>query len=163
MREVLGDLLLWWRAGETFGVGTVVATFQSAPRPPGASMLVGADGTAVGSGSGGCVEGAVYDLAEAVVASGEPVLERYGVSDDDAFAVGLTCGGILDVYVEKVSRETFPELEAIAADVLAGRPVALATVIEHPDPTRLGRRLVVRPDGGIVPNVLAVDTPSDTT
>lgn len=146
MRDVLPELLAWWRAGETVGVGTVVATFQSAPRPAGASMLVGPDGTAVGSVSGGCVEGAVYGLAEDVVASGVPVLERYGVSDDDAFAVGLTCGGILDVYVEKVSRETFPELDEIAADVEAGRPVALATVIEHPDPAWLGRRLVVRPD-----------------
>ncbi len=146
MRDVLPELLRWWRAGDTVGVGTVVATFQSAPRPPGASMLVGPDGTAVGSVSGGCVEGAVYELAESVVASGEAVLERYGVSDDDAFAVGLTCGGILDVFVEKVSRETFPELEEIAADVEAGRPVALATVIEHPDPAWRGRRLVVRPD-----------------
>ena len=128
------------------GVGTVVATFRSAPRLPGASMLVGPDGTAVGSVSGGCVEGAVYELGESVVESGVPVLERYGVSDDDAFAVGLTCGGILDVYVEKVNRETFPELGEIAADVEAGRPVALATVIEHPDPAWLGRRLVVRPD-----------------
>src|SRR5689334_10773525 len=109
-------------------------------------MLVGPDETAVGSVSGGCVEGAVYELAQSVVASGEPVLERYGVSDDDAFAVGLTCGGILDVYVEKVSRETFPELEEIAEDIEAGRPVALATVIEHPDPAWLGRRVVVRPD-----------------
>jgi xanthine dehydrogenase accessory factor len=131
-------------------VGTVVATFQSAPRPAGASMLVGPDGSAVGSVSGGCVEGAVYDLAESVVASGAPVLQRYGVSDDDAFAVGLTCGGILDVYVEKVSRETFPELGELAGDIEAGRPVALATVIEHPDPSWLGRRLVVRPDAGIV-------------
>ena len=146
MREVLPQLLEWWRAGESVGVGTVVATFRSAPRPPGASMLVGPDGSAVGSVSGGCVEGAVYELAESVVASGEPVLERYGVSDDDAFAVGLTCGGILDVYVEKVSRETFPELEDVAADIDAGRPVALATVIEHPDPAWVGRRLVVRPD-----------------
>src|SRR6187455_1280746 len=146
MREVLEDLLRWWESGETVGVGTVVATFQSAPRPAGASMLVGPDGTAVGSVSGGCVEGAVYDLAETVVASGEPVLERYGVSDDDAFAVGLTCGGILDVYVEKVSRDTFPELEEIAADIESGRPVALATVIEHPDPAVLGRRIVVRPE-----------------
>ena len=146
MRDVLPELLAWWRAGETVGVGTVVATFRSAPRPPGASMLVGPDGTAVGSVSGGCVEGAVYDLGESVVGSGTPVLERYGVSDDDAFAVGLTCGGILDVYVEKVNRETFPELGEIAADVEAGRPVALATVIEHPDPAWLGRRLVVRPD-----------------
>ena len=138
MREVLPELLEWWRAGEEVGVGTVVATFRSAPRPPGASMLVGPDGTAVGSVSGGCVEGAVYDLGQEVVDSGEPVLQRYGISDDDAFAVGLTCGGILDVYVEKVSRETFPELEDLAADLEAGRPVAVATVIEHPDPAWLG-------------------------
>ena len=67
MRDVLGELMTWWEAGETVGVGTVVATFQSAPRPPGASMLVGPDGTAVGSVSGGCVEGAVYELGQAVV------------------------------------------------------------------------------------------------
>ena len=146
MRDVLPELMKWWEAGETIGVGTVVATFQSAPRPAGASMLVGPDESAVGSVSGGCVEGAVYELAQSVVASGEPVLQRYGVSDDDAFAVGLTCGGILDVYVEKVSQETFPELGEIVADIEAGRPVALATVIEHPDPAWLGRRLVVRPD-----------------
>src|SRR6476620_5892594 len=146
MREVMPQLVGWWRAGETVGVGTVVATFQSAPRPPGASMLVGPDDTAVGSVSGGCVEGAVYELAQTVVESGTPVLQRYGVSDDDAFAVGLTCGGILDVFVEKVNQETFPELGEVAADLEAGRPVALATVIEHPDPEWLGRRLVVRPE-----------------
>ena len=146
MRDVLSELLAWWEAGETVGVGTVVATFRSAPRPPGASMLVGPGGEAVGSVSGGCVEGAVYEAAQEVVASGRPRLDRYGVSDDDAFAVGLTCGGILDVYVERVSRETFPELGEIAADVAASRPVALATVIEHPDPDRVGRRLVLRPD-----------------
>src|SRR6476469_6651848 len=140
MREVLPELLDWWRAGDEVGVGTVVATFQSAPRPPGASMLVGPDETVVGSVSGGCVEGAVYELGKEVVASGTPVLTRYGISDDDAFAVGLTCGGILDVYVEKVSRETFPELEDLAADLDAGRPVAVATVIEHPDPAWRGRR-----------------------
>jgi xanthine dehydrogenase accessory factor len=145
VRDVLPELMKWWEAGDTIGVGTVVATFQSAPRPPGASMLVGPDETAVGSVSGGCVEGAVYDLAHTVIESGKPVLQRYGVSDDDAFAVGLTCGGILDVYVEKVSRDSFPELGEIAADIEAGRPVALATVIEHPDPAWLGRRVVVRP------------------
>ena len=164
MREVLSELMAWWEAGETVGVGTVVATFQSAPRPAGASMLVGPDETAVGSVSGGCVEGAVYELAQSVVGSGVPVLERYGVSDDDAFAVGLTCGGILDVYVEKVNQETFPELAGVAADVEAGRPVALATVIEHPDPAWLGRRMVVRPDpdgpdpdGDVVPDEIGVD------
>jgi xanthine dehydrogenase accessory factor len=145
VREVLDELLAWWEAGESVGVGTVVATFRSAPRPPGASMLVGPGGEAVGSVSGGCVEGAVYELATSVVATGTPVLQRYGVSDDDAFAVGLTCGGILDVFVEKVSRETFPELGEIAADLRAGRPVAVATVVDHPDAGLVGRRLVVRP------------------
>ncbi|GAA1712872.1 XdhC family protein [Kribbella yunnanensis] len=145
MRDVLPELMAWWEAGETIGVGTVVRTFQSAPRPPGASMLVGPDESAVGSVSGGCVEGAVYELAQEVVATGIPVLQRYGVSDANAFGVGLTCGGILDVYVERVSREVFPELGEIAADIQAGRPVAVATVIEHPDADRLGRRLVVRP------------------
>src|SRR3954453_9273145 len=109
MREVLPELMKWWHDGRTTGVGTVIATFRSAPRPPGASMLVGPSGGAVGSGSGGCVEGAGYGLAQSVVAAREPGLGRYGVTDDDAFAVGLTCGGILDVYVEKVDRDTFPE------------------------------------------------------
>jgi xanthine dehydrogenase accessory factor len=147
VREVLPRLMTWWEAGESVGMGTVIATFRSAPRPPGASMLVGPDASAVGSVSGGCVEGAVYDLAQQVVASGTPVLQRYGVSDDDAFAVGLTCGGILDVFVETVSKETFPELGDIAADIEAGNPVAVATVVEHPDPSYLGRRMVMRSEG----------------
>ena len=73
------------------------------------------------------------------------MLERYGVSDDDAFAVGLTCGGILDVFVEAISQETFPELGQIAEDIANHQPVAIATVIEHPDSEWVGRRLVVRP------------------
>jgi xanthine dehydrogenase accessory factor len=109
-------------------------------------MLVGPGGEAVGSVSGGCVEGAVYELAEQVLESGRPALERYGVSDDDAFAVGLTCGGILDVFVEKVSKETFPELGQVAAEIEGERPVAVATVVEHPDPAWLGRRLVIHPE-----------------
>jgi xanthine dehydrogenase accessory factor len=145
MRDVLPDLLVWWRAGETVGMGTVVGTWRSAPRQPGAAMLVGPDESAVGSVSGGCVESAVYALAQEVVADGHPVLQRYGVSDNDAFAVGLTCGGILDVFVEKVSQQTFPELADIAADIQSGRPVAVATVVEHPDLTRLGMRMIVRP------------------
>jgi xanthine dehydrogenase accessory factor len=145
MREVLDELMEWYDTGATIGMGTVVATFQSAPRPAGASMLVGPDGEAVGSVSGGCVEGAVYELAGEVVASGAAQLQRYGISDDDAFAVGLTCGGILDVYVEKVDRTSFPELADIADDVRAGRPVAVATVVEHPDPSWIGRRMVIHP------------------
>lgn len=146
MREVLPQLLAWWEAGETVGMGTVVATFRSAPRPAGASMLVGPDASAVGSVSGGCVEGAVYELAQEVVGTGVPVLQRYGISDDDAFSVGLTCGGILDVFVESVNRQTFPELGEIAADLEAGRPVAVATVVDHVEPSYVGRRLVIRTD-----------------
>ncbi|TCC38205.1 XdhC family protein [Kribbella speibonae] len=146
MRDVLDKLLAWWRAGESVAVGTVVATFDSAPRPPGAVMLVGPELEVVGSVSGGCVEGAVYQLGEEILASGEPVLQRYGVSDESAFAVGLTCGGILDIFVEKINRTTFPELAEVAADIAEGRPVAVATVVAHPDLARLGRRLIVRPD-----------------
>jgi xanthine dehydrogenase accessory factor len=145
MRDVLDDLVGWWQAGETVGMGTVVGTWRSAPRPPGASMLVGPDGTAVGSVSGGCVEGAVYEEAKDAVATGQPTLQRYGVSDDDAFAVGLTCGGILDVFVEPVSRESFPELGAVAESVGRHEPVAVVTCVKGPD-DRLGRRLVLWPD-----------------
>ncbi|MHB8300214.1 MAG: XdhC family protein [Dermatophilaceae bacterium] len=90
MREVLPELMAWWRAGETIGVGTVVGTWRSAPRPPGASMLVGPDQSAVGSVSGGCVESAVYELAQQVVADGHPVMRRYGVSAPCATAAGVS-------------------------------------------------------------------------
>src|SRR5690349_1991895 len=119
MREVLDDLDKWWADGEPVGMATVVNTWRSAPRPPGATMLVGPEGTAVGSVSGGCVERAVYELATEVAGTGRPVLQRYGVTDDDAFAVGLTCGGIIDVYVERVDRSTFPELGEVAAGIRA--------------------------------------------
>ncbi len=145
MRDVLPELLRWWRADDTVATGTVVATWRSAPRPAGAVMVVGPEGEAVGSVSGGCVEGALYELCTQVRADGVPVLQRYGVSDDDAAAVGLTCGGILDVFVERVDRASFPQLDDVAAEVAAERPVAVCTVIAHPDPAFVGRRLVVRP------------------
>ncbi|HEV7787743.1 MAG TPA: XdhC family protein, partial [Pseudonocardia sp.] len=113
MRDVLDSLVSWWDGGKSTALATVVATFRSAPRQPGASMLVGAGGEAVGSVSGGCVEGAVYELGNQVLGGGRSVLQRYGVSDDDAFAVGLTCGGILDVFVEKIDQETFPQLREV--------------------------------------------------
>ncbi|WP_022923992.1 XdhC family protein [Serinicoccus marinus] len=147
MRDVLDRLEGWWAAGETAAMATVVGTWRSAPRQPGASMLVGQDGEAVGSVSGGCVEGAVYELGQQVIADGTPVLQRYGVSDDEAMGVGLTCGGILDVYVERVSQDDFPGLGEVAADIGAGRPVAVATVVAHPDGSHVGRRMVVRPEG----------------
>ncbi len=151
MRDVLPVLLDWWERGSSVGVGTVVATFASAPRSPGASMLVGPGGEAVGSVSGGCVEGAVYELAQQVRDDRAPVLQRYGVSDDDALAVGLTCGGILDIFVEVIDKQTFPDLDEVAEDIASGRPVSVATVVSHDDPSRLGRRLVVRPEDAATP------------
>jgi xanthine dehydrogenase accessory factor len=140
---VLDQIVKWWEAGETFGLATVVRTFSSAPREPGAALAVSADGEVVGSVSGGCVEGAVYDLSGEVTANGEPVLQRYGVSDDTAFSVGLTCGGIIDIFVEPVSSELFPELGEIAEAVRAGQPVAVATVIDGPG--QIGARRVIWP------------------
>jgi len=132
VRDILDPITAWWEANDTFGLATVVRTFSSAPREPGAAMAVSAGGEVVGSVSGGCVEGAVYELATEVTASGKPVLQRYGISDDDAFSVGLTCGGIIDIFVEPASRERFAYLGEIAEDVREGVPVAVATVIEGP-------------------------------
>jgi xanthine dehydrogenase accessory factor len=145
MRDVLDELLGWWRDGQPTAMATVVDTWRSAPRPPGAAMLVGPDGTAVGSVSGGCVESAVYELGQQVLTTGQPVTTRYGVSDDDAFAVGLTCGGIIDVFVERVDQRSFPELGDVAASVAADEPVAVATIVEGAA-EQLGRRIVVWPD-----------------
>ena len=146
MRDVLDDLMSIWRAGDTAGVATVVRTIRSAPRPPGASMVVAPDGAVAGSVSGGCVEAAVYELASEVVATGRPVLHRYGISTDDAFAVGLTCGGEIDIFAEAVSKDTFPQLNSVADDIAAQRPTAVATVIAHPEGEWVGRRLVIGPD-----------------
>ena len=141
MRDILNTITKWWSDDETFGLATVVSTFRSAPRDPGAALAVEGAGEVIGSVSGGCVEGAVYELATEVVETGEPVLQRYGVSDDDAFTVGLTCGGILDIFVEPISRQTFPELGEIHDAVEHGEPVAVATVISGPG--QVGARRIV--------------------
>jgi xanthine dehydrogenase accessory factor len=92
-------------------------------------MAVHPGGDVVGSVSGGCVEGAVYELATEVLATGEPVLQTYGISDDEAFSVGLTCGGILDILVRPLDRARRPEFPGVAASIAAEEPVALATIV----------------------------------
>jgi xanthine dehydrogenase accessory factor len=141
VRDILNTITKWWSEDETFGLATVVGTFRSAPRDPGAALAVEDGGEVIGSVSGGCVEGAVYELATEVAATGQPVLQRYGFSDDDAFAVGLTCGGIIDIFVEPVSRRTFPELGDIQQAIERGEPVAVATVISGPG--QVGARRVI--------------------
>lgn len=145
MREVLDELIEVRRRGGSAAMATVVRTWRSAPRPAGASMLVTDAGEAVGSVSGGCVEGALFDVGQAVLGDGIPQFETYGVSDDDAFAVGLTCGGILEVFIERVDESTWPELEGVAASIAAQEPVAIATIVKGPN--SVGRHLVVRPGG----------------
>ncbi|MDQ0994534.1 XdhC/CoxI family protein [Streptomyces sp. V3I7] len=144
MREILPALNRWYAAGVPFGLATVVAVSRSAPRGPGAAMAVGPDDEVVGSVSGGCVEGAVFELAHEVVASGEATLETFGYSDEDAFAVGLTCGGELTLLVRPVTPESDPAFGAVAASVARGEPVTVATVVEGPAPR--GATLAVWPE-----------------
>ena len=134
MRDLLPELRGWWDSGQRFALATVVDVRGSAPRQPGASMAVSAGGEVIGSVSGGCVEGAVYELATEVLQTGRPVLQTYGISDDEAFAVGLTCGGILDIIVRPVEASTQPTFPAVTASIAAEEPVALATVISGDGP-----------------------------
>jgi xanthine dehydrogenase accessory factor len=144
MREILPALDRWYAAGSPFGLATVVAVSRSTPRDPGAAMAVGPGDEVVGSVSGGCVEGAVFELAQEVVVSGEARLETFGYSDEDAFAVGLTCGGEITLLIRRVTPAEDPSFAAVADSVAAGRPVTVATVIEGPAP--LGATLAVWPD-----------------
>ncbi|MFF4979123.1 XdhC family protein [Streptomyces sp. NPDC001046] len=145
MLDLAAALRTWAEEGRDFAVATVVAVGGSAPRPPGAALAVDADGTAIGSVSGGCVEGAVYDLCRQALRDGEPLAERFGYSDEDAFAVGLTCGGTIDVLVVPFSAGRAVHAAALSA-AAAGEPVALARVARGPAGL-LGRALLVRPDG----------------
>ena len=101
MREVLDDIDRWRAEGKRVALARVVAVDGSGPRLPGAAMAVSEDGEVAGSVSGGCVEGAVLTEAIAVLAEGgAPRLVSYGITDDEAFSVGLTCGGTIRVFVE---------------------------------------------------------------
>ncbi|MBL1104072.1 XdhC family protein [Streptomyces sp. 5-8] len=139
MREILPALERWYSDRTPFGLATVVAVSRSAPRGPGAAMAVGPDDEVVGSVSGGCVEGAVFELAQEVVASGEARLESFGYSDEDAFAVGLTCGGEITLLVRPVTPGTDPVFGSVAASVGAGEPVTVATVVDGPAPRGAAR------------------------
>ncbi|MFE7131033.1 XdhC family protein [Streptomyces sp. NPDC057638] len=101
MLDIAAELHRWMAEGRAFAVATVVSVTGSAPRGPGAALAVDAEGTAVGSVSGGCVEGAVYELCERVLAEGRPAVARFDHSDEDAFAAGLMCGGSMEVLVTR--------------------------------------------------------------
>ena len=99
---VLRQVRDWRAAGHSVWLVTVIETWGSAPRPPGALLAVRDDGLVVGSVSGGCVEGAVIGEAMEVIGDGEPRLLEFGVADETAWRVGLSCGGRIKVYVEKL-------------------------------------------------------------
>jgi len=100
--DVLGAAARWRDAGRGVALATVVATWGSSPRPVGSQMAVDQGGAMVGSVSGGCIEGAVVLEAKAAIADGNPRLLDFGVSDEQAWQVGLACGGKVQVYVERV-------------------------------------------------------------
>ena len=102
MREILTDLDRWRKAGKQVALARVVDVEGSGPRLPGAAMAVNEDGEVAGSVSGGCVEGAVVTEALQIIGSGERRIVTFGYSDDEAFAVGLTCGGTIHLFVEEL-------------------------------------------------------------
>ncbi|GAA2544565.1 MULTISPECIES: XdhC family protein [Streptomyces] len=148
MFDVAGELCGWLDGDREFAVATVVSVSGSAPRGPGAALAVDREGTAVGSVSGGCVEGAVYELCVRALEDGETRVERFGHSDEDAFAVGLTCGGVIDVLVTPVGAHAPVRqvLHKALPAVARGEPGALARVVRGPADL-LGGALFVRPDG----------------
>ena len=100
MKEVLSDIDRWKAQGQRVAIARVVNVEGSGPRDPGAAMAVSENGEVAGSVSGGCVEGAVVGEALQVLETGLPRLVTFGYSDDEAFAVGLTCGGIIHLFIE---------------------------------------------------------------
>jgi xanthine dehydrogenase accessory factor len=101
MKDVLKDVDAWSERGDKVALATVIAVKRSAPRPPGAKMAISSSGDVSGAVSGGCVEGAVVQVAEEVMAGGPPRLLHFGIADEEAWDVGLPCGGEIDVWVER--------------------------------------------------------------
>ena len=149
MLELAADLLDRVRHGVPFVTATVTNVHGSAPRQPGSSLVVDANGAVLGNVSGGCVDAAVHDACQEMLAgSHEPQVLRFGYTDADALGVGLTCGGTIELLLRHhdpgAGPATGPELEPALTDATHDRPVALATIVRGPD-THLGRTLVVRP------------------
>ncbi|WP_280358341.1 XdhC family protein [Nocardia otitidiscaviarum] len=141
MRELLPELLDQVRRGPV-ALARIIDVTGAGPREVGAAMLVTPAGQVIGSLSGGCVESAVVDSAATVLRGADAVVERFGVADPDGIAVGLTCGGEMEIFVERVDAAQLPLLEVLHRDICAGRPVALVTSIDatpcwqliHPGP-----------------------------
>lgn len=145
MKEILADLDRWTAAGEPVAMATLVAVRGSAPRLPGARLILTADGRMAGSVSGGCVENDVFERALGVLETGESTMASYGIADDLAFEVGLSCGGAIDVIIERFEADETWRLARAA--VQAGTPVALVHAFESA--SLLGRNIAVTPDRAV--------------
>jgi len=137
MKDILETLGRWSDAGEAFALATVINVDGSAPRDEGATMLIAASGKIAGSVSGGCVEGAVVDEAQSVLAGGVPKIVRYGINKTMMWDVGLSCGGAIDIFIERYAKDALP------ADFT--RPVALCTIVRGP--SRIGVKRAVYAQG----------------
>jgi xanthine dehydrogenase accessory factor len=148
MLDIAAELDRWIREGRDVAVATVIAVSGSAPRPIGAALAVDGEGTVIGSVSGGCVEGAVVELCAEALQDGKTLVQRFGYSDEDAFAVGLSCGGIIDILITPVRTDSpsRPVYAGACSAAAARSPSALVRVTDGPDDL-LGRALLVRPDG----------------
>ena len=140
MKEVLPIIAEWQAQDEQIALATVVRITGSAPRPVGAKMLISASGKMAGSVSGGCVEGAVFEEAQKVLKKQRPRLLHFGIADEQAWGVGLACGGVIDVFVEPLDLP-----ENLARCIAADQPAALVTVIQPPEDA--GSKLFVSEDG----------------
>lgn len=143
MKEILPDLDRWQKEGEEAALATLVRAYGSSPRPPGARLCVTRSGGMAGSVSGGCVENDLYERAMQVLDSGQPALVQYGISDELAFEVGLSCGGTIEVLVEPFRADA--AWEAVRQAVEGQRPAAFAIALA---PASLrGRKCAIMGEG----------------
>ena len=140
MRDILDTLERWIAEGHDAAIATVVGTERSAPREPGSSMAVSDAGEIAGSVTGGCVEPAVYEHAQEVLDGGPPRLATFGIADEEAFEVGLPCGGTVHIFISRLDPAV---VKAVADAVRDERPVATLTTVEGPS---LGAQRIVTPD-----------------
>ena len=141
MREIIQEVLPSFNSNKPFALATVTRTWSSAPRPVGAAMAVLDSGEVIGSVSGGCVEGAIHEASLEVLRTKISQSVTYGVSDDNAFAVGLTCGGTIELYIQYIDQSTFPEFAEVADKIEDKHAVAVATLVNAK--TGIGARIVL--------------------
>jgi xanthine dehydrogenase accessory factor len=147
MKDVLGTLERWTAEGRRFATATVVKTERSAPRGPGAVLAVSEQGEVAGSVTGGCVEPAVYDEAQAVLAGGPPRLVSYGIADEEAFEVGLPCGGTVHIFLAMTESDL---VEQLGRAIREETPVALAMEIAG---SEIGKQELVSLNGHFEPGI----------